>query len=171
MHSMYFQIKEQYPEALLLFHNLNKKGNETYEAYNEDAEFVAKIIGKSASPEENGATLMIEFPQYDLDKYLPKFVRAGKRVVICDSLSEEKAKARISDLNRDEMHIFNECYRNAKSYNEDGGFCIEECDFGGYTKKQISGYFSQLKQKGYIQKVEDCYFSHYINKKHWKEED
>ena len=178
MNNLYKQIKKEYPEAILLFRQTTDQ-QDVYEAYDKDAEFVANIIGSSVQPNENkelGVNLVVCFPHYDLDKYLPLFVRAGKRVGICDSIIDKKKPSEtteptISDLNRDEDFIFNRCLANAKEYNEEGGFCIEECDFGTYTKKQVSGYFSQLTQKGYIQEVEDCYFSHYICKEHWKEED
>lgn len=178
MNNLYQQIREQYPEALLLFRQTNDQVD-IYEAYDKDAEFVANIIGspiEQSNYKELGVNLVVGFPFYNLDKYLPLFVRAGKRVCICDSIIDkskptETAEPTFSDLNRDEDFIFNRCLANAKAYNEEGGFCIEECDFGSYTKKQVSGYFSQLTQKGYIQEVEDCYFSHYICKKHWKEED
>lgn len=178
MNTLYQQLRQQYPDVLLLFRQ-SEGDTDIYEAYDEDAEFVAKITGADVGQnnyKELGVNLVVGFPHFNLDKYLPLFVREGRRVAICESIINkskptETVKPAISDLNRDEDFIFNRCLANAKSYNEDGGFCIEECDFGNYTKKQVSGYFSQLTQKGYIQEVEDCYFSHYICKEHWKEEE
>lgn len=70
-----------------------------------------------------------------------------------------------TNLNETEQKVLDLCIENAKSYNEEGAFCYEEIDYKalGLTLNQLKGYLSQLCQKGYIQVLEDCYFSHLVN--------
>ena len=76
----YKDIKEQYPDALLLFRN-----GDYYEAYDADAKDCASILGITLT--KNKETQLTGFPFHALDTYLPKLVRAGKRVAICDSIT------------------------------------------------------------------------------------
>ncbi len=83
------QIKEQYPDAMLLF-----RCGDFYETYSEDAVKAAKILNITLTKRNNGnsatATEMAGFPYHALDTYLPKLVRAGLRVAICDQLEDPK---------------------------------------------------------------------------------
>jgi len=76
-------IKEQYPDALLLF-----RVGDFYEAYREDAENVSRILGITLTHRGTSKMKFCGFPFHALDTYLPKLVRAGKRVAICDELKE-----------------------------------------------------------------------------------
>ncbi len=82
-------IKEQYPDALLLF-----RCGDFYETYAEDAVRAAKILNITLTKRNNGGsaedTAMAGFPFHALDTYLPKLVRAGMRVAICDQLEDPK---------------------------------------------------------------------------------
>jgi DNA mismatch repair protein MutS len=85
----YNQIKVKYPGALLLF-----RVGDFYETFGEDAIKTAGILGIVLTRRANGAATFIElagFPHHSLDTYLPKLVRAGQRVAICDQLEDPKA--------------------------------------------------------------------------------
>lgn len=90
MMQQFRNIKAQYPDALLLF-----RCGDFYETYAEDAEKASKILSITLTHRSNGAggagdTLMAGFPYHALDTYLPKLVRAGLRVAICDQLEDPK---------------------------------------------------------------------------------
>lgn len=80
------EFKELHPDALLLF----RKGD-FYESYEDDAEQAAQILGLVVTRSANGK--LTGFPQHALDSYLPKLIRAGKRVAICDQITKSKAIA------------------------------------------------------------------------------
>ncbi len=84
----YNQIKIKYPGALLLF-----RVGDFYETFGEDAIKTAQILGIVLTRRANGAATHIElagFPHHSLETYLPKLVRAGQRVAICDQLEDPK---------------------------------------------------------------------------------
>ena len=84
----YNQIKARHPEALLLF-----RVGDFYETFGEDAIKTSKILGIILTKRKNGSASEIElagFPHHSLDTYLPKLVRAGQRVAICDQLEDPK---------------------------------------------------------------------------------
>jgi len=84
----YFDIKAKHPDALLLF-----RVGDFYELYGQDAIVGADILGITQTKRANGAAQYVEmagFPHHALDTYLPKLVRAGKRVAICDQLEDPK---------------------------------------------------------------------------------
>ena len=88
MMQQYNQIKAKYPGALLLF-----RVGDFYETFGEDAIKAAGILGIVLTRRANGAATHIElagFPHHSLDTYLPKLVRAGQRVAICDQLEDPK---------------------------------------------------------------------------------
>lgn len=83
------QIKAKYPGALLLF-----RVGDFYETFGEDAVTTSRILGIILTKRANGSGTSIElagFPHHSLDTYLPKLVRAGQRVAICDQLEDPKA--------------------------------------------------------------------------------
>lgn len=85
----YNTIKAKYPDALLLF-----RVGDFYETFSEDAIRTANILGIVLTRRANGSGSHIElagFPYHSLDTYLPKLVRAGHRVAICDQLEDPKA--------------------------------------------------------------------------------
>lgn len=79
----YNSIKSKYPDAYLLF-----RVGDFYEAFGGDAIVVSEILGTILTKRKNGEneTPLTGFPYYNLDSYLPKLVRAGFKVVICDIL-------------------------------------------------------------------------------------
>ena len=84
----YNQIKARHPQALLLF-----RVGDFYETFGEDAISASKILGIVLTARKNGAAGAVElagFPHHSLDTYLPKLVRAGQRVAICDQLEDPK---------------------------------------------------------------------------------
>ena len=87
----FYTFKNEHPDALLLF-----RCGDFYETYANDAVEAAKILGITLTRRSNGknpsgaATEMAGFPHHALDTYLPKLIRAGKRVAICDQLEDPK---------------------------------------------------------------------------------
>ncbi len=89
MMQQFFSFKAQYPDAVLLF-----RCGDFYETYCDDAVTASKILGITLTRRNNGGsgdvTEMAGFPHHALDTYLPKLIRAGKRVAICDQLEDPK---------------------------------------------------------------------------------
>ena len=84
----YFEMKQQHPDAVLLF-----RVGDFYETFCDDAITASEILGITLTRRANGAAASIElagFPHHALDTYLPKLVRAGKRVAICEQLEDPK---------------------------------------------------------------------------------
>lgn len=83
----YNQIKAKHPSALLLF-----RIGDFYETFGEDAIKASKILGIVLTSRRNGSshTELAGFPHHSLDTYLPKLIRAGERVAICDQLEDPK---------------------------------------------------------------------------------
>ena len=84
----YNNIKNKYPDALLLF-----RVGDFYETFGEDAKIAAKILGIVLTKRGAGSeseTALAGFPHHSLNTYLPKLVKAGKRVAICDQLEDPK---------------------------------------------------------------------------------
>ena len=84
----YNDIKAKYPDAILLF-----RVGDFYETFGEDAVKASKILGITLTKRANGQATHIElagFPHHSVDTYLPKLVRAGYRVAICDQLEDPK---------------------------------------------------------------------------------
>ncbi|MES2131491.1 MAG: DNA mismatch repair protein MutS [Bacteroidota bacterium] len=84
----YNEVKGKYPDAILLF-----RVGDFYETFGEDAIKAAKILGITLTKRANGSASHIElagFPHHSIDTYLPKLVRAGYRVAICDQLEDPK---------------------------------------------------------------------------------
>lgn len=91
MMKQFFSMKRQHPDALLLF-----RCGDFYETYGDDAIEGSRILGITLTKRNNGGnsgeTAMAGFPHHALDTYLPKLIRAGKRVAICDQLEDPKKK-------------------------------------------------------------------------------
>jgi DNA mismatch repair protein MutS len=89
----FYDLKSENPEALILF-----RTGDFYEMYSEDAEEASKILGitltkSTVRKDKDGEPLKIAgFPHHALDTYLPKLIRAGKRVAICDQLEDPHTK-------------------------------------------------------------------------------
>ena len=90
MMRQFFSMKQQHPDALLLF-----RCGDFYETYCDDAVEASRILGITLTRRNNGSGTgaeMAGFPHHALDTYLPKLIRAGKRVAICDQLEDPKKK-------------------------------------------------------------------------------
>lgn len=91
MMKQFYDLKAKHPDALLLF-----RCGDFYETYNEDATVAAEILGITLTKRSSVAgttasgTAMAGFPHHALDTYLPKLIRAGRRVAICDQLEDPK---------------------------------------------------------------------------------
>ena len=91
MMKQFYDLKSKHPDALLLF-----RCGDFYETYNEDAVIASDILGitltrrSSVAGNSASGTAMAGFPHHALDTYLPKLVRAGRRVAICDQLEDPK---------------------------------------------------------------------------------
>ncbi len=84
----YYRMKEQHPDAILLF-----RIGDFYETFSEDAIKASEILGITLTKRANGKAATIElagFPHHAIDSYLPKLVRAGQRVAICEQLEDPK---------------------------------------------------------------------------------
>lgn len=89
----YNQIKTKYPDAILLF-----RVGDFYETFGEDAIRASKVLGIVLTKRANGSASHIElagFPHHSLDTYLPKLVKAGHRVAICEQLEDPKLTKKI----------------------------------------------------------------------------
>ena len=88
MMKQFLDLKAKHPDAVMLF-----RCGDFYETYSTDAIIAAEILGITLTKRANGKGKTIEmagFPHHALDTYLPKLVRAGKRVAICDQLEDPK---------------------------------------------------------------------------------
>ena len=95
MMKQFFDLKEKHPEALLLF-----RCGDFYETYGQDAVEASQILGITLTRRNNNKefltnTEMAGFPYHALDTYLPKLIRAGRRVAICDQLEDPKATKKL----------------------------------------------------------------------------
>lgn len=91
--SQYYRIKEKHPDAVLLF-----RVGDFYETFGDDAIKASGILGITLTRRANGAASYVElagFPYHALDTYLPKLVRAGQRVAICEQLEDPKLTKKI----------------------------------------------------------------------------
>ena len=98
----YEEMKRKHPDAVLLF-----RVGDFYETFSEDAVIASDILGITLTRRANGANNYVElagFPHHALDTYLPKLVRAGKRVAICEQIDSPliqkkmRAKSAVTEL-------------------------------------------------------------------------
>lgn len=93
MLKQFYELKSNYPDAILLF-----RTGDFYEAYKEDAKKVSNILDITLTKSiiqkdyEVNTIELISFPFYALDTYLPKLIRAGKRIAICEQLEDPNTK-------------------------------------------------------------------------------
>ncbi|MDE5983454.1 MAG: DNA mismatch repair protein MutS, partial [Duncaniella sp.] len=89
----YLQMKAKHPDAILLF-----RVGDFYETFSEDAITASEILGITLTRRANGSAQSVElagFPHHALDTYLPRLVRAGKRVAICEQLEDPKTTKKL----------------------------------------------------------------------------
>lgn len=93
MMKQFLDLKAKHPDAVMLF-----RCGDFYETYSTDAIIAAEILGITLTKRANGKDKTIEmagFPHHALDTYLPKLIRAGKRVAICDQLEDPKTTKKL----------------------------------------------------------------------------
>lgn len=93
MMKQYFDLKAKHPDAIMLF-----RCGDFYETYSEDAVTASEILGITLTKRANGQGKTVEmagFPYHALDTYLPKLIRAGRRVAICDQLEDPKTTKKL----------------------------------------------------------------------------
>lgn len=93
MMKQYFELKAKHPDAIMLF-----RCGDFYETYSEDAVTASEILGITLTKRANGQGKTVEmagFPHHALDTYLPKLIRAGRRVAICDQLEDPKTTKKL----------------------------------------------------------------------------
>ena len=83
------EFKEKHPDALLLF-----RCGDFYETYEDDAQIASEVLGITLTYDRKNKRKMAGFPHHALDTYLPKFIRAGHRVAICDQLEAPKKSSK-----------------------------------------------------------------------------
>ena len=94
-------LKEKHSDVLILF-----RVGDFYESYFEDAKKVSEVLGVTLTENEKDDIFITSFPTQSLDTYLPKLIRAGIRVAICDDISEPvKLKKRGSDETTEEPQV------------------------------------------------------------------
>ncbi|MBN2572161.1 MAG: DNA mismatch repair protein MutS, partial [Ignavibacteriales bacterium] len=84
----YYKIKKQYPDTVLLY-----RMGDFFETFEEDAKIASKVLGITLTKRANGAAGEVPlagFPHHALDSYLPKLVRAGYRVAVCEQIEDPK---------------------------------------------------------------------------------
>lgn len=104
MLKQFYDLKKKHPDAILLF-----RCGDFYETYTKDAEDASKILGitltrSTKQKDKEGKNLaMAGFPYHALDTYLPKLIRAGKRVAICDQIEDPKKTEKLAKRGITEM--------------------------------------------------------------------
>ena len=89
----YFEVKSKHPDALLLF-----RVGDFYETFGDDAVTASKVLGIVLTKRANGSAQHVElagFPHHSIETYLPKLVRAGYKVAVCDQLEDPKLTKKI----------------------------------------------------------------------------
>jgi DNA mismatch repair protein MutS len=152
----YNNIKSKYPDALLLF-----RVGDFYETFGEDAIKASNILGIILTRRANGSATFIElagFPHHSLDTYLPKLVRAGYRVAICDQLEDPKLTKKIVKRGVTELVTpgvsYNDHVLNQKENNFLGAVHLGE-NISGISFLDISTgeFYAAEGDKDYIEKL------------------
>lgn len=94
--NQYQEMKKKHPDAVLLF-----RIGDFYECFGEDAIVTSNILGITLTRRANGTSQYVElvgFPNHALDTYLPRLIRSGHRVAICEQLEDPKLRKRPSEI-------------------------------------------------------------------------
>ena len=153
MMKQYFAFKAEHPEAVLLF-----RCGDFYETYGDDALIASKVLGivltkrSSATP---GAIPMAGFPHHSLETYLPKLVRSGYKVAVCDQLEDPKLTKNIVKRGVTELVTpgiaFNEQLLEQKEHNYIAGLCFHKDKCGAAFLDVSTGTFQVAEGSlGYI---------------------
>ena len=152
----YNSIKSKYPDALLLF-----RVGDFYETFGEDAIKASNILGIILTRRANGSATFIElagFPHHSLDTYLPKLVRAGYRVAICDQLEDPKLTKKIVKRGVTELVTpgvsYNDNVLNQKENNFLGAVHLGESISGvSFLDISTGEFYVAQGDKDYIEKL------------------
>jgi len=128
----YYSVKAQHPDAVLLF-----RVGDFYETFGEDAIRTSEILGITLTKRANGAASSVElagFPHHALDTYLPKLVRAGQRVAICEQLEDPKLTKTIVKRGITELVTPGVTYNDNVLENRENNFLASV-----YLDRQING--------------------------------
>ena len=135
----FFAVKAQHPEAILLF-----RVGDFYETFGDDAVVASKVLGIVLTKRANGSAQHVElagFPHHSIDTYLPKLVRAGYKVAVCDQLEDPKLTKKIVRRGVTELVtpgvVYNEQLLPQKENNFLASVCFEK-DKGGVAFLDIS---------------------------------
>lgn len=140
----FFAVKAQNPEAILLY-----RVGDFYETYSDDAVTASKVLGLVLTKRSNGdkeKLPMAGFPHHAIDAYLPRLVRAGYKVAICDQLEDPKLAGRrlvkrgVTDLVTPGV-TFNENLLEQKEHNYIASLCFEKKDIGAAFLDVSTGTF------------------------------
>lgn len=156
----YYDIKAKHPDAILLF-----RVGDFYETFEDDAVKTAEILGITLTKRANGSASFVDlagFPYHALDTYLPKLVRAGQRVAICEQLEDPKLTKKIVKRGITELVTpgitFNENVLDHKSNNFLCSFYLEKKTGGIAFLDITTGEF--LTAQGTIDYLEKLLFSY-----------
>lgn len=145
----YFEIKAKNPEAILLY-----RVGDFYETYSDDAVLASKILGIVQTRKSNGdkgPVAMAGFPHHALDAYLPRLVRAGHKVAVCDQLEDPKLTKKLVRRGVTELVTpgvaFSEQMLDKKEHNFIAGLYCEKNRWGAAFLDVSTGTF-RLTQGG-----------------------
>ena len=152
----YNSIKAKHPDALLLF-----RVGDFYETFSEDAIKTSEILGIVLTRRANGAASYVElagFPHHALDTYLPKLVKAGQRVAICEQLEDPKLTKKIVKRGVTEMVTpgvsLNENVLEQKQNNFLAGIHLDEKNSGiSFLDISTGEFFISRGNLDYIDKL------------------
>ena len=139
----FFSVKAQHPEAVLLY-----RVGDFYESYSDDAILVSKVLGIIQTRKSNGDKGYVEmagFPHHALDNYLPKLVRAGYKVAVCDQLEDPKFAKKLVKRGVTELVTpgiaFNDQLLNQKENNFLAGLTFDKDECGAAFLDVSTGSF------------------------------
>ena len=139
----FFSVKAQHPEAVLLY-----RVGDFYESYSDDAVLISKVLGIIQTRKSNGDKGYIEmagFPYHALDNYLPKLVRAGYKVAVCDQLEDPKFAKKLVKRGVTELVTpgiaFNDQLLNQKENNYLAGLTFDKDECGAAFLDVSTGLF------------------------------
>lgn len=152
----YLAIKAKYPDAVLLF-----RVGDFYETFSQDAIIASKVLGIVLTQRKNGAAATVElagFPHHSLDTYLPKLVKAGYRVAICDQLENPKETKTIVKRGVTELVTpgvaFNDKVLDHKTNNFLAAIHFEKDQFGiSFLDVTTGEFYVAQGSKEYIEKL------------------
>lgn len=139
----FFSVKAQYPEAVLLY-----RVGDFYESYSDDAVLISKVLGIVLTRKSNGEKGFVDmagFPYHAIDTYLPKLVRAGYKVAVCDQLEDPKFAKKLVKRGVTELVTpgiaFNEQLLDQKENNFICGLSFEKDQCGAAFLDVSTGQF------------------------------